>query len=220
MKKSPYQLLIFDWDGTLVDSQAHIIECMRSAIIDADYEPPKDSVIKNVIGLSLERASQVLMPHCNDAEITFISELYREHFFSTGPESSSFFDGALDVIQDCLDAGFYLAVATGKSKRGLDLALKTFNLESYFHITRCADETASKPNPLMLQEILTDLDLHCEQALMIGDTSYDMDMAASAKMDSMAVTYGVHDEETLKQSNPKYLLHDIKQLLTVLNNSI
>lgn len=211
-----YQLLIFDWDGTIIDSQAHIVHCMKEGIKDAGFEAPNDDAIRHIIGLSLERAAQVLMPNCSLSEIDAITQNYRTHFFSTGAESSDFYAGAKDMLQRCFDDGYYMAVATGKSRRGLDMVLSAFSLNSLFHITRCADETASKPDPMMLEEILTDLDLNAADALMIGDTTYDMDMANNAKIDSMAVTYGVHSKKYLEPTKPKYYLNDITQLLDVL----
>ncbi len=211
-----YKLLIFDWDGTIIDSQAHIVHCMREGIKGAGFEAPKDDAIRHIIGLSLERAVQTLMPDCSLSEVDVMTQNYRTHFFATGAESSDFYDGAKEMLQRCFDEGYYMAVATGKSRRGLDMVLNAFNLESLFHITRCADETASKPDPMMLEEILTDLNLSRDEALMIGDTTYDMDMANNAKMDSMAVTYGVHSRKDLEPTKPNYYLNDIKQLLDVL----
>jgi len=218
MNEKKYKLLIFDWDGTIIDSQAHITYCMREGIKDAGFEAPDDDAIRHIIGLSLERAAEILMPQCNAQEIDVITQQYRHHFFATGAESSEFYDGAKAILQQCFDAGYYMAVATGKSRRGLDLVLKAFDLERLFHITRCADETASKPHPLMLEEILTDLDLTPRDALMIGDTTYDMNMGNNAKMDTMAVTYGVHSKDELETTNPKYYLTNIKQLFNVLTD--
>ncbi len=216
--KKKYKLLIFDWDGTIIDSQAHIIHCMSEGIKDAGFAAPDDNAIRHIIGLSLERAAEQLMPACTQAEIETICDNYRQHFFSTGTESSGFYDGAEAILQQCVDAGYYMAVATGKSRRGLDMVLEAFDLNRLFHITRCADETASKPHPMMLEEILTDLDLTPNDALMIGDTTYDMNMANNAKMDSMAVTYGVHERTDLETTNPTYFLEDIKHLFRVLDN--
>lgn len=213
-----YKLLIFDWDGTIIDSQAHIIHCMRAGITEAGFEAPSDDAIRHIIGLSLERAIEMLIPNANEHEVTTIAENYRSQFFATGVESSSFYEGAETLLQTCFDQGYYMAVATGKSRRGLDMVLKAFDLERLFHITRCADETASKPHPMMLEEILTDLDMSHKDALMIGDTTYDMNMANNAKMDSMAVTYGVHSKADLTLTNPTYYLQDIQQLLNVIEH--
>lgn len=209
-----YKLIIFDWDGTLMDSQAHISYCMREAFRDEHCFIPKDDDIAHVIGLSLNKAVKNLLPSLSEVKVQSIADRYRHHFFTTGALSSAFFDGALACLNQLTQAGFYLAVATGKSRRGLDEVLDHHHLHHLFPITRCADETASKPHPLMLQEILTDLDLPAEQAVMVGDTSYDIQMAHNAHMDSIAVTYGVHSKVELEKYAPTYYINHINELIT------
>lgn len=212
MTHKKYELIIFDWDGTIINSEAHIIHSMKMAISDEGLEIPSQQNIRHIIGLSLTRAIEALFPDLSAQTIQRVAEGYREHFFSETTAASELFDGVADVIQDLHAHGYYLAVATGKGRRGLDLALQSSGLGPYFHITRCADETRSKPDPLMLDEILTDLDLHSNRAIMVGDTSYDMDMANNIKMDSIAVTYGMHDKKHLETSNPTYFIDAIDQL--------
>ncbi|MCK4707495.1 MAG: HAD-IA family hydrolase [Gammaproteobacteria bacterium] len=212
MTQKKYDLIIFDWDGTIIDSEAHIILSMQRAIKDEGLALPSLESIRHIIGLSLSRAIEALFPTINTDSIERIADGYRDHFFSETTSASELFDGVADVIQDLHAHGYYLAVATGKGRRGLDMALKNSGLEPFFHITRCADETRSKPDPLMLDEILTDLDLDSCKAIMVGDTSYDMDMANNIKMDSIAVTYGMHDKEHLENSNPTYFIDAIDQL--------
>lgn len=212
MTTKRYELIIFDWDGTIINSQAHIISCMRKGIADEGLPIPSDNEISHIIGLSLSRAIETLLPNINAQQVQNISDSYRAHFFSDTNEGSPLFDGAAEIIQDLHANGYYLAVATGKGRRGLDDALHTTGLEPYFHITRCADETRSKPDPLMLNEILTDLDLSVNDAVMVGDTSYDMDMAKNIKMDSIAVTYGMHDKKLLEESAPTHFIDNIEQL--------
>jgi phosphoglycolate phosphatase len=211
MKPRKYQLIIFDWDGTIIDSQAHIISCMKKSMADENLSIPPDNQIRHIIGLSLDRAILMLHPELDNVMVNRISDHYRRHFFAE-THQSELFNGVAETIQDLHASGYFLAVATGKGRRGLDIALKNTGLEPFFHITRCADETRSKPDPLMLDEILTDLDLDAEKAIMVGDTSYDMDMAGNIKMDCIAVTYGMHDKEHLKGSNPTYLIDSIDQL--------
>jgi phosphoglycolate phosphatase len=211
MKPKKYELIIFDWDGTIIDSQAHIISCMQKALADENLPIPQDDEISHVIGLSLDNVILSLIPELDRTAINRVSDNYRRHFFADTSQSV-LFDGVAEIIQDLHASGYFLAVATGKGRRGLDLALKDTGLEPFFHITRCADETRSKPDPLMLDEILTDLDLVADRAIMVGDTSYDLDMASNIKMDSIAVTYGMHDVEHLKTSNPTYLIDSIDQL--------
>lgn len=211
MKPRKYQLIIFDWDGTIIDSQAHIIASMKNAILDEHLPIPGDDSIRHIIGLSLERAILGLFPELKQPVVDRIAENYRKHFFAD-MNRSELFEGVAETIQDLHASGYFLAVATGKGRKGLDLALRNTGLEPFFHITRCADETRSKPDPLMLDEILTDLDLNAESAIMVGDTSYDMDMAGNIKMDSVAVTYGMHDRQLLMSSNPTYFIDSIDQL--------
>jgi phosphoglycolate phosphatase len=211
MTPRKYQLIIFDWDGTIIDSQAHIISSMQKAMADENLPIPQDDAIRHVIGLSLDNVILSLIPELDNLTVNRISDNYRRHFFAN-INQSELFEGVAETIQDLHAGGYFLAVATGKGRRGLDLALKNSGLEPFFHITRCADETRSKPDPLMLDEILTDLDLEAEKAIMVGDTSYDMDMAGNIKMDCIGVTYGMHDKDHLKSSNPTYLIDSIDQL--------
>ncbi|MBL7000301.1 MAG: HAD-IA family hydrolase [Gammaproteobacteria bacterium] len=213
MMQKKYELIIFDWDGTIINSEAHIIHSMQQAISGEGLVQPSSQAIRHIIGLSLSKAIETLLPEQDEAAVERIADSYREYFFrDKGDESTQLFDGVADVIRDLHANGYYLAVATGKGRRGLDIALKNSGLDPYFHITRCADETRSKPDPLMLDEILTDLNLESSHAIMVGDTSYDMDMAKNIKMDSIAVTYGMHDKESLERSHPTYFIDAIDQL--------
>lgn len=211
MKPKKYQLIIFDWDGTIIDSQAHILACMKNAMLDENLPVPEDEKIRHIIGLSLDRAILSLHPQLDHGTVDLVANHYRRHFFADSNQSE-LFKGVAETIQDLHASGYFLAVATGKGRRGLDMALKNTGLEAFFHITRCADETRSKPDPMMLDEILTDLDLRADKAIMVGDTSYDLDMASNIRMDSIGVTYGMHDLQHLKNSNPTYLIDSIDQL--------
>ncbi len=212
MKQKKYDLIIFDWDGTILDSEAHIVRSMRAAIEEQGLASPDDQHIRHIIGLSLPQAILTLFPDLSRAQVDRLSDRYRQHFFNDANQASELFDGVGDVIRDLHAEGYYLAVATGKGRRGLDEALQTTGLQPYFHITRCADETRSKPDPQMLDEILTDLDIEPSRAVMVGDTSYDLDMAKNINMDSVAVTYGMHDKTHLQQSHPTYFIDTIHQL--------
>ena len=212
MSNKKYELIIFDWDGTIIDSQAHILSCMKKAIADENLDIPDDGAIRHIIGLSLNRAIATLFPDQSQTTVQSVADHYRKHFFSVDEQPSELFNGAEHTIRDLHASGYYLAVATGKGRRGLDIALQSTGLAPFFHITRCADETRSKPDPLMLDEILTDLDLSVDKAIMVGDTSYDMDMAGNINMDCVAVTYGMHDLHLLKNSSPTYVIDSIDQL--------
>ena len=211
MKPKQYELIIFDWDGTLIDSQAHIIGTMKQAIADCALPMPADDAVRHIIGLSLAAILE-LFPQLSVAEVKHVANRYRDYFFAGDEPPSTLFDGAAETIEDLHASGYYLAVATGKGRRGLDEALRSTGLGDYFHITRCADETRSKPHPMMLDEILTDLDMPAGQAVMVGDTSYDMDMAGNIDMDCVAVTYGMHDRGHLERSRPTYFIDSIQQI--------
>lgn len=212
MNSKKYDLIIFDWDGTIIDSQAHIITSMKNAVAEEGLALVEDEQIRHIIGLSLNSAIQTLYPNIEDISVQRIADNYRRHFFADANGSSELFQGVHEIIQDLHASGYYLAVATGKGRHGLDLALHKTGLQPYFHITRCADETRSKPDPMMLDEILTDLDLDPRQAIMVGDTSYDMDMAGNINMDCIAVTYGMHDKQHLQNSHPTHVIDSISQL--------
>lgn len=199
----PYALLIFDWDGTLMDSAAHITQCMRNAIAIVGAEPRTDIEIRHIIGLGLDEAIQHLYPDKPLSRIREISDEYRQEFLVRTKHGSDLFAGARETLYALAGQGYDLAIATGKSRRGLDKVLDETGLYELFPITRCADETCSKPHPLMLEEILTDYDAVPQDALMIGDSEYDLLMALNIGMDSLAVSYGVHDLERLLQHQPR-----------------
>ncbi len=192
-----YSLIVFDWDGTLMDSEARIVACMQHAARDSGCPVPTAGVARDVIGLGLQQAMQRLFPGTDKAAEQRLIEGYRAHWMGEGLEPAYMFAEAQQLIHDLHAAGYLLAVATGKSRRGLDKSLSDSGLTDLFRATRCADETFSKPNPQMLEEILTDLNTPAAEALMIGDTVYDMQMAHSARVDAVGVTHGVHSRERL-----------------------
>lgn len=208
----PYQLVIFDWDGTLMDSAAHISSCMQRAIAAAGAEYRDEAAVRNIIGLGLEEAVQQLFPEAETALIQCIVTEYREEFLVRNQQVSPLFTGVRDMLSTLKARGYALAIATGKSRRGLDKVLEQTGLQDYFPITRCADETFSKPHPQMLEEILTDHDLTVDRALMIGDSEYDLLMANNIRMDAVAVSYGVHEAHRLAQHKPLACLDDIRAL--------
>jgi phosphoglycolate phosphatase len=212
-----YSLLVFDWDGTLMDSEAHIVACMQAAMRRVGVEVLNSYQIRQIIGLGLEEALQTLYPKRTSAEISALVEAYRYYFFSDDIPASELFDGAYDTVLELAQQGFDLAIATGKSRRGLDLVLSQSGLNQCFPITRCADETFSKPHPLMLEEILTDYNVNASQALMIGDSVYDLQMANNIKMDALAVSYGVHEKKQLREHNPVGMIDHITELTDWLN---
>jgi phosphoglycolate phosphatase len=197
-----YKLLIFDWDGTLMDSAAHITSCMKAAIADLNLEPRTNTEIQNIIGLGLEEAVLGMYPEADSVFINQLAETFREYFLFKDKTPSPLFDGAREVLANLKEAGYELAIATGKSRRGLDKVLTETGFLEYFPVTRCADETFSKPHPQMLEEVLVDHNYLSADALMIGDSEYDLLMANNANMDALAVSYGVHDLPRLMAQNP------------------
>ena len=207
-----YQLLVFDWDGTLADSEACIIDAMQLATAEAKLPECNDAQIRDVIGLSLEVAIETLFPEAKKSVRNSMADRYREHYFSTSTSAVPVFDGVVEILEKLNQEDYFLAVATGKSRRGLDRSLSETGLDKYFHTTRCADESLSKPDPQMLIEIIDFFGLEVEDALMIGDSEYDLQMANNAGMGSVAVSYGVHNAERLQQCEPLGIIHNIAEL--------
>jgi phosphoglycolate phosphatase len=195
-------LLIFDWDGTLSNSASKIIACVQKAAETTGFPVLEDDVIRNIIGLGLPEAMQRLYPLLSDNEREQIRQGYVDHFLSSDQTPSPFFDGVIEGLQNLKSAGFTMAVATGKSRRGLDRVLKDTGMQACFDGSRCADETASKPHPLMLHELLAEFTVPPERAIMIGDTEYDMDMAQRASVPRVAVSYGAHHIDRLVTYDP------------------
>ena len=212
-----YELIVFDWDGTLIDSAASIVACMRWAIDSLQLEPRNDDQLRHIIGLGMREAIFELYPDFNEAEIEAFILQYRQQFFAQ--KQSSPFPGVEQLLQSLKQAGYSLAVATGKGRHGLDLALQNLGFGPYFEATRCADETQSKPHPQMLSELLDELALGAERALMVGDTSYDLDMAGNIQMDAVAVCNGVHGREKLSASAALAYLPDVTHLWNWLHSS-
>ncbi len=212
MKRQPYQLLIFDWDGTLMDSEARIVACAQAAAQDIGIEVPSDAAVRNIIGLGLKEAFEVLFPEHNQQTMARFVERYRHHFLHVDETPSALFAGVQRMLENLLAEDFLLAVATGKGRPGLNLVLDETQLGSFFHATRTADETFSKPNPEMLFQLLNELGVEAKDALMIGDTEYDLQMATNARMPSLAVSYGVHEVERLMGHDPVSCVDSINQM--------
>lgn len=207
-----FSLLVFDWDGTLMNSAARIVACLRATIEDLGLEPLTDAALSNIIGLGLQEAVRMLYPAAQASLIDGFIDRYRMHFLAEETSSTELFPGSRDVLQQLYEQGYLLAVATGKSRRGLERSLDETDCRDLFHITRCADECHSKPHPQMLQEIMTVLDVATQDTLMIGDTEYDMLMAAHAGTAALAVDYGVHERQRLLEHRPVHCISDIREL--------
>lgn len=209
---SKYSLIIFDWDGTLMDSEQHIVDSMQAAMREQNMSVLSGEAVRNIIGLGLPEAVQTLYPDEPEANRTRLCAAYSHHFVAGNPATLKLFPEAEAVLADLKAAGFKLAVATGKTRKGLDRLLAYNNWHSYFDGTRCADETRSKPDPHMLHELLVEFDCPPEQALMVGDTEFDLAMAASASIDSVGVSYGVHEVVRLQQHGPQQIVDHLTEL--------
>lgn len=206
-------LIIFDWDGTLIDSAAKIVKCMQMTAADVDLPVVSPEAVKNIIGLGLPEAIRTLYPEIDEHSLERFRETYSKHFVREDQVPCEFFPNVLTTLESLRDEGHTLAVATGKSRKGLNRVLENLQLSGFFHGTRCADETQSKPHPLMLNEILAELQFQPQQAALVGDTEYDLAMAASAGVRGIAVTYGAHSVERLSRHDPCLWLDDFAELL-------
>jgi phosphoglycolate phosphatase len=189
---SNYRLLVFDWDGTLMDSGARIVGCFQAAAADVGVAVPADERARDVIGLGLQEATERLFPGLEAGAVGRVVERYRHHFLGHHPTPSVLFPGVAATLAHLAEAGYLLGIATGKSRRGLEKVLGETGLGPFFHASRCADEAFSKPHPQMLEEVMDVLGAGPAETLMIGDTEYDMQMARNAGVPALAVAYGVH----------------------------
>jgi phosphoglycolate phosphatase len=203
-----YRLVIFDWDGTLMNSTPDIARAIQAACRDLELPVPDAAAANWVIGLSLERALYSVVPDLTEAQRPLFIDRYRYHFLRRDPHIE-LFDGVRSMLNDLRDRSLTLAVATGKSRVGLDRTLAATGLKDYFAITRCADETFGKPHPAMVQEIMRHVGIEPHEVIMVGDTTHDLDMAANAQVHGLGVTYGAHPIEHLRKSPHQEILHDV-----------
>lgn len=206
-----FDLLVFDWDGTLMDSAACIATSLQCACEDLGYPVPSDRDARYVIGLGLSDAMAHILPDVPASDYQRIAERYRHHFLQ-GDAQTALFAGVDEMLQELRANGHLLAVATGKGRRGLDRALEATGLAAHFHATRCADEGHSKPDPRMLYWLLETMDVKAERALMIGDTTHDMAMAQAAGMARLAVAHGAHEAAELLQYEPLACVRDCAEM--------
>ncbi|WP_298939917.1 HAD-IIIA family hydrolase [uncultured Psychromonas sp.] len=197
-----YQLIIFDWDGTLMDSIDKIVLCMQQAAEQQLQAIPDVQAVKNIIGLSLLKAMQQLFPSLSLIEHGRLVEAYRDQYNRMHEIDTPFYDGIAELLIDLKAQGYTLAVATGKGRNGLNRMMSKTNTEHLFSATICADESTSKPDPSMIYALLNELNINPSEALMVGDSSYDLDMAANAGVNSLGVSYGVHGRDILMLSAP------------------
>ena len=211
-----YQLVIFDWDGTVMDSTGRIIACMHQAGADLCLPVLEDDAVREIIGLGLPEALRTLYPGIGDRDPERMRERYAVHFVAAEASPSRLYPGARETLAALRTAGLRLAVATGKSRKGLDRVWASSGLGDSFDASRCADETHSKPHPAMVTELLTELGVAPERALVVGDTSFDLQMARDAGVDRVAVSYGAHPVDRLMNFHPLAVIDALPQLLPLL----
>jgi phosphoglycolate phosphatase len=213
LSSSPRQfdLIAFDWDGTLFDSTALIARCIQAACADVGVAVPSDKDASYVIGMGLIEALQHAAPGLPRERYPELGNRYRHHYFAKQHEIV-LFEGTLAMLQALRERKHWLGVATGKSRRGLDEALNTVQLKGLFHATRTADETASKPNPQMLLELMSEFGVEPERTLMIGDTTHDLQLAVNAGAACVGVSYGAHDSVGFAEFAPLHVAHSVADL--------
>lgn len=212
MPSKKYKLIIFDWDGTLIDSIERITTSLQAASHQICQITINDIDARNVIGLGLREAIEKLHPQLASEQITKISDAYKQHYLNDNTAKEDPFEGVSDLLAQLRDKGYLLAVATGKSRTGFERSAKLFNMNQCFHATQCASENRSKPDPQMLFKILDELNIHARDAVMIGDSKHDLEMANNASVDAIAVTHGVHSAEELSGFNPLVCLERVTDL--------
>ena len=214
-----YDLIVFDWDGTLIDSTGLIASCLQQACRDLALPVPAPEQARAVIGLGLNEAMAQLLPELPTSEHGHVAERYRAHFFAHDHQPL-LFAGVPQLFAALHASGYRLAVATGKSRRGLDRDLELTGMGTWFHASRCADESFSKPHPAMLLELMDSMGANPERTLMVGDTTHDLQMAANAKVGAVAVNHGTQPAESLLALAPLACLSSIAELGKWLKNSI
>lgn len=216
MAKKQFDFIVFDWDGTLMDSTATIVQCIQAAATDLGLPVPDRRAASHVIGLSLQKAMEAAIPDIDASFYPQIIERYRFHYL-TQDHGITLFDGVREMLEDLARQGYFLAVATGKSRVGLNRALEVSGLKSLFDATRCADETFSKPHPAMLQELTNELGQEMNRTVMIGDTTHDLQLARNAGAAGIAVHYGAHTADDLHALQPLYAANSVAELHAWLN---
>ena len=210
-RRRQYDLIAFDWDGTLFDSTAVIARSIQLAVRDVGGTVPSDRDAAFVIGMGLRAALAHAAPDVPEARHPELGERYRHHYLAE-QHRISLFEGTLTMLAELKARQHVLTVATGKSRSGLDVALKAVELRGLFDASRTADETAGKPNPRMLHELMAEFGATPARTLMIGDTTHDLQMARNAGCASVAVSYGAHSPEAFGALGPLFVAHSVPQL--------
>jgi phosphoglycolate phosphatase len=206
-----FELIVFDWDGTLMDSTGAIVNSIKAAATDLGIEPPSEERARHIIGLGLIDALRHALPDLPAERYQDVALRYRHHYLAQD-QDLLLFDGAEALIGELADAGYMLAVATGKTRAGLNRAFEVSGLGPRFHASRCADECHSKPHPQMLEELMTEFGVAAESTLMIGDTTHDLLMARNAGVAALGVAYGAHPRASLEAETPLFCAANVDEL--------
>jgi phosphoglycolate phosphatase len=206
-----FDLIAFDWDGTLFDSTKIIVRCIQRAVADVGGTVPADDAAAYVIGMALPQALARAAPDVPKEKYQALGDRYRHHYLMHR-DDLALFDGVLPMLTQLRERGHRLAVATGKSRRGLDDVLRTVQLKGLFDGSRTSDETAGKPDPLMLQELMREFDTAPERTLMVGDTTHDLQMALNAGCASVGVSYGAHEPAQFESLRARFVAHSVGEL--------
>lgn len=212
MKK--YQCVVFDWDGTLMDSIQKIVECLQASAKDVDLPVPSVNDAKNIIGLGLQDAMLAIFGDIPELKLNELVERYKTHFVEHNQTDQPLYPYVRSGLEQLNKTEVAVCVATGKARRGLDRIMGKEKMESHFFYTRCADESRSKPHPQMLLDILDYMALSADKVLMVGDTSYDMEMAVGANIDAVGLAHGVHSKQTLLASGAEHVFGDFEELMS------
>jgi phosphoglycolate phosphatase len=207
-----FELLVFDWDGTLMDSAGAIVASIQASCRDLGLPVPERERASHVIGLGLKDALAYVVPELPPSDYGRLAERYRHHYLARDPDIE-LFPGMREMLAGLKQRRYLLAVATGKTRAGLERVLEATQLKQYFDSSRCADETHSKPHPAMLQELMQELLIEPEATLMIGDTAHDVQMAANAGVPALAVSYGAHPRDSLTALKPLGCIDTPQELL-------
>jgi phosphoglycolate phosphatase len=214
-----YQLIIFDWDGTLMDSIERIVSSVQAAAKSCSLNVPDNSQVSDIIGLSLPQAMKTLFPNINASDTAKLIEQYRYQFIEVNDTPMPLFTDTIPLLNALTQNNKILAIATGKGREGLQRVLNQTNTGHYFQASRCAGEASSKPSPEMLLSLLEQLQIAKDRALMIGDSKYDLQMAKTAGIDSIGVTFGVHSRSQLSQYQPKATVDSLTELQGLLTTN-
>jgi phosphoglycolate phosphatase len=217
--KRRYDLIVWDWDGTILDSTPTIVHCIQQSCRDLGFKEPDDSLASSVIGLGIQDSLRRAVPWIEPVHFQKLTDRFRHHYLAKDHELH-LFDGIRELLGDLHAEGFMLGVATGKSRVGLDRSLTHHQIGHLFHETRTADQSFSKPHPGMLLELSDATQVPIRRMLMIGDTTHDLQMAANAGVDAVAVTYGAHPPDTLREAPSLIHVDNVAQLSTWLSANL